>query len=91
VIYAVEPLEGAPGQYLVRGEGFGTQNGRLLLAINGVQMSMETVSWIPNAVVVKFPNLQVPQGATVTFTAVRVDGASSQPFNPATAGVVAAR
>ena len=87
VIYAVEALQGAQGQLLVRGEGFGTQNGQLVLDINGVRMGMEVVSWIPNAVVVKFPNLQVPQGATVTFTAVRTDGAASQPFNPATAGI----
>jgi hypothetical protein len=89
VISAIESLAPAPGQLLVRGAGFGTQPGRMVLDINGVRLSLEVVNWTANAVVVRLPSLQAAANATVAFTAVRVDGATSQPFNP-TSGAAAA-
>jgi hypothetical protein len=91
VIYAVEPLDGQPGSLLIRGDGFGTQAGQVVLDINGVRMGLQVTSWIPNALVVKMPGLQVAQGAVSNFTVMRADGASSQPFNPASTAVVASR
>jgi hypothetical protein len=91
VIYAVEPLDGQPGSLLVRGDGFGVQAGQVMLDINGVRMGLQVTSWIPNALVVKMPGLQVAPGAVTTFTVLRTDGAASQPFNPASTAVVASR
>jgi hypothetical protein len=91
VIYAVEPLEGQPGHLLVRGDGFGTQAGQVMLDINGVRMGLQVTSWIPNALVVKMPGLQAAPGAAVSFSVQRADGATSQPFNPASTAVVASR
>jgi len=91
VIYAVESLEGQSGQLLVRGNGFGTQAGQLVMEVNGVRMALTSTTWTPNAIVVNMPAIQVAPGSTASFTAIRVDGAASQPFTPGTAATVASR
>ncbi len=90
VIASVEPLQGAESQVLVRGSGFGT-GGKLALDVNGVQLVLDAAAWTPNVIIANVPTLNVANDAAVHFTAVRIDGESSQPFDPSSPTVVASR
>jgi hypothetical protein len=65
--------------------------GSLALEVNGVQLVLEASAWTPNAIIAKVPTLNVANDAAIHFTAVRTDGASSQPFDPSAPAVVASR
>jgi hypothetical protein len=91
LIYSVQPLQGADGQVLVHGAGFGSDTGHLVLDVNGVQIVLDATTWMPNAIIAKVPTLNIAGDASVHFTALRSDGASSQSFDPSAPTVVASR
>jgi hypothetical protein len=79
--FELEPISTTPGgEFIVAGEGFGPEPGRVLIQVAGQELDGEILGWYDLGVRVRLPNIALAGDTPADLIVIRGDSAAANPL-----------